>query len=166
MQKHGRVLWTWAPLRWTERQWTHALWSDESVFQLLLTQRWTLKCWKDICYHQGDVFFREVRGYMRRTMPDLILHDFQQRDLIHTECVFKNVRRLTKRKRQPRTVEQLKLCLQRKLTKTPILFAELRSLVYLVSRSLKWSFKERKMEQNGKHDCIQTFFERVAASNF
>ena len=36
VQNHGPVLWTPAHLRWTERQWTRVLWSDESTFQLLL----------------------------------------------------------------------------------------------------------------------------------
>ena len=34
-----RVLWTRAHLRWTERQWTRVLWSDESTFQLILVKQ-------------------------------------------------------------------------------------------------------------------------------
>ena len=52
-----------------------------------LMQSWMLEFWRDRCCHQGDVFSRGVRGYSSRTMPDLILQDFQQRGFIHTECV-------------------------------------------------------------------------------
>ena len=47
VQKHGPVLWTWAHLRWTERQWTRVLWSDESKFQLLLGKA-------DICFSKDE----------------------------------------------------------------------------------------------------------------
>ena len=42
---------------------------------------------RDMCYHQGDVFSQEARGYFSRTMPDLILQDFHQCGFIDTECV-------------------------------------------------------------------------------
>ena len=42
MWRCRRVLWAWAHLTWSRRQWECVLWSDESMFQLVFGKKWTL----------------------------------------------------------------------------------------------------------------------------
>jgi len=40
MWRCRRVLWAWAHLRWSRRKWKCLLWSDVSMFQLVLGRKW------------------------------------------------------------------------------------------------------------------------------
>lgn len=104
VQKHCRLLWVWARIKWAERQWKCVLWTVESRFVSASICKGTavhqcpiLAFQRDVCCHQGNAeqcwkeraMWRSNRGselfcyhhvimHIRSVLSDLMTSTFPQ----------------------------------------------------------------------------------------